>query len=253
MNRIASERNRRILEQGRQLVGYFLIGYPGREECINILKKSQDLGVTIFEIGYPAKNAAFDGQVIKDAQKVIDKAVGTDMAYWAKLRETVSQPLWVMGYSGDLVDTGEYLEIAKQGYIDTLVIPDIDFEERTRIAKEVGEYGVDVMGFLNPKSTEAEKEAYFNNFSMIYYQMYAGPTGMNVEADGYADVLERAKKYNGAKVFAGFGINTPKRAKKLIEDGFFGVIIGTEMIKRLNKSEADLYNFIKEVKSAVGG
>jgi tryptophan synthase alpha chain len=52
--------------------------------------------------------------------------------------------------------------------------------------------------------------------------------------------------------FGGFGISTPEMAKLLLDHGFAGVVVGTAMIKKLNSSSDELYEFVRKLKKAAG-
>lgn len=252
MNKIVSKRNLKIVEKGRKLlVGYLLAGYPGKESFLRVVAKCEEAGVDIFEIGFPSSDPAYDGEVIRNAHQIVDNSICSDEDYWELIRKTVRQPIWVMGYKKDLIDTGFYKVLAKKGLADALVIPDISFEERKKLGEEVGVFGVDIIGFVNPEMEDSNIEECFSSTPIVYQQLYSGLTGMPVVSDDFKDVLDKARKYGNTKVFAGFGISTPQRVSQLLGCGFDGVIIGTAMIKKLNDSEEELFNFIKELTAAV--
>lgn len=251
MNNIVSERNINVLKSNRKLlVAYLLAGYPEKELFLNILSHCEEAGTDIFEVGFPSWDPSADGEVIRKAHQMVDPSIRSDYGYWELIRKTVTKPIWLMAYKKDLIDTGFYKKLVQGRLVDALVIPDMSCEEQLMLGKEVFEYGVDVVGFVNQDMSDSELENCFENTALIYQQLYTGSTGMSVETDDFESILQRGKKHPYVKVFAGFGINTPKRVHQLLSRGFDGVIIGTAMIKRLNISEAELLKFIKELKSA---
>ena len=48
-------------------------------------------------------------------------------------------------------------------------------------------------------------------------------------------------------IFGGFGITSGDRARELLERGFDGVIVGTDMMRRLNNSREERYEFVEEL------
>ncbi len=251
MNSIISGRNINVIKNGREfLVAYLLAGYPDKESFLNILSHCEEAGTDIFEVGFPSGNPSADGEVIRKAHETVDLEICRDYGYWKSIREAVTKPIWLMAYKKDLIDTGFYKKLVQGGLVDALVIPDMSCEEQIMLGKEVFEYGVDVVGFVNQDMSDSELENCFKNTALVYQQLYTGSTGMSVETDDFENILRRGKKHPYVKVFAGFGINTPKRVYQLLSRGFDGVIVGTAMIKRLNISEAELLKFIKELKSA---
>lgn len=248
---IASERNRICLGRRRLFVGYLLAGYPGKDSFFEILSNCEAAGLDIFEIGFPSKNPAGDGAIIKKAHGLTDLSLQKDLPYWQRIRNTVSNPVWVMGYEQDLIDSGFYKLLAQNGLADALVIPDISFDKRLSLQEELQPMGVDVLGFITPDMAPEEQQACFTKFSLIYQQLYSGPTGMAVEAKGFEEILSRAKQHQGLHVFAGFGIASSERAEELLDSGFDGVVIGTAMVSRLNRSKEDLTAFVKDLHETV--
>jgi tryptophan synthase alpha chain len=251
MIEIASVRNRKALEKGRLAVGYLLAGFPQKDSFLEILACCEAAGLDIFEIGYPSDNPVADGEVIRQAHASADLSVSTDISYWKRIRESVDRPVWVMAYKKDLIDTGFYKALARDGLADALVIPDATYEQRCSLLNEMKPMGIDVLGFVNPDMDIAEQEACFEDFALVYQQLYSGPTGMTVVTDNYRESLMRARKHKHLRVFAGFGIATPERAAQLLEDGFDGVVIGTAMMSKLNTSKEVLASFVEELGAAV--
>lgn len=252
MNEIVARRNLNVIKDGKKLlVGYLVGGYPQRESFLQLITDCETAGVDIFEIGFPSADPSSDGEVIRNAHSKVDPTVCSDESYWELIRNTTTRPIWLMAYKRDLIDTGFYKTLAKKRLIDALVIPDMSFEEHQKLGEEIAAYGVDVVGFVNPEMKDRELEKCFASTALVYQQLYAGPTGMSVVSDNFEEILGKGRRYKHVRMFAGFGISTPKRVNQLLRSGFDGVIVGTAMIKKLNDSENKLLDFIKELNSAV--
>jgi tryptophan synthase alpha chain len=251
VKKIVSKRNSNVIKAGKKLlVGYLLAGYPQKGVFLKLIDDCENVGIDIFEIGFPSTNPSSDGEVIRSAHLRVDESVCYDESYWTAIRKAIRQPIWVMAYKKDLIDTGFYRVLIEKGLIDALVIPDLSFEERQKLGEEIAAFGVDTVGFVNPEMQDNELEACFSSSTLVYYQLYSGPTGMSVISDDFAEILEKSRSYKDVKVFAGFGINTPQRVNQLLTKGFDGVIVGTAMIKNLNESEQKLLTFVKELAAA---
>jgi tryptophan synthase alpha chain len=252
MTKVLSARNKAILEnRGKLLVGYLVAGYPDPESFLSILKGCTDAGLDIFEIGFPSTVPFLDGEIIQQAHQAVDRSISTDIEYWKKYRKTIENPIWIMGYKDDLMKGNFYRQLAENGLVDNFVIPDMLEEDRRIMAEELKSYDVNVMAFVNPDMTNQEIEKCLSDEDLIYQQLYAGPTGMTVVEDHFEEILSRAKKHPDVRIFAGFGINTPKRVKQLLASGFDGAVIGTAMVKKLNESPQALFNFIRSVKREI--
>ncbi len=248
---IASNRNRIAVEKGKLTVGYLLASFPQKDSFLDVISGCESAGLDVFEIGYPSDDPVADGEIIRQAHGLVDLSVREDILYWKKIRNTVNKPIWVMAYKKNLIDSGFYKTLAQEGLADAFVIPDATYEQRLALLYELKPLGVDVLGFINPDMDRDEQEACFENFTLVYQQLYSGPTGLTVITNDYAELLARARMHNNLFVFAGFGINTCERAEQLIKSGFDGVIVGTAMMSKLNTSQHELFSFVKELVEAV--
>ena len=251
MNVIHSIRNRKAVESGKLFVGFLLAGYPDKQSFLDIIKGCDCAGIDVFEVGFPANDPFYDGEVIRSAQQKTDKNICRDIDYWEKIRRATNKPIWLMGYRADLIESGFYKILASKHLVDAYIIPELTMKERIDMARELEPFGIDIMGFINPNQCSSEKRICFENFSLVYQQLYDGPTGMAVVTDDYKDLLEWALSYDHVYEFAGFGINSSARAEELLTGGFHGVIIGSSMICRLNESKDKLYEFTRELAATV--
>jgi len=226
------------------LAGYFLGAYPNEDASIDLFKKAA-ADLDILEIGYPSKNPAWDGEIIKKAHKEVMSRGCPDLSYWQRLRSTIKKPIWIIAYKEDFVDSGLYNSFADLGLNDVFVLPDCSDTERFRLAEELAPKGIDVMGFANPSMSFEYFRSIAGKHKSIYFQLYVGKTGSTgIESDPLP-YLEIARTVPSLKIFAGFGITTVEKSRRLIKQGFDGVIIGTAFLKALNESEKKLLDLIR--------
>ncbi len=251
MSDVMSARNRLALEKRRRLlVGFLLAGYPSRDGFIEAVIQSAAAGLDILEVGFPSQNPANDGHVIKEANRLADLSIWDDMAYWERIRKAVDVPLWVMGYNAELLDTPRYLNLAKAGVVDALVLPNLSLTQRTALAEQLAPYGCDVLGFVNPETPLEDAKTCFAEAPLVYMQLYVGQTGKKVERDTFGPLLKLSQEIGRTNLFAGFGIDTPQRVRYLLDQGFAGAIVGTAMVSHQNESLQNLLQFIQTMKAA---
>lgn len=232
------------------VVGYLTAGYPDRESFFRIVKTCEERGLSVLEIGFPSKNPQADGEVIRRAHAQVDPAIATDLDFWRKLRQTVSIPIWVMGYEADLSEDGMYRKLAEEGIADAYVIPDASFDRQLHIKSELLPYKTEMVPLVSADMDSRQIDRTLRSFPLIYQQLYQGVTGMNVAGDGYKALLQYNLKHGDNRLFAGFGISTVERVQELFANGFYGAVIGTEILRKLNESEEKLYAFIEELHTA---
>jgi tryptophan synthase alpha chain len=254
MIKVKSPNNQQILKKnGHILVGYLTAGYPDKESFYETLRECEKAKIDIFEIGYPAKKPLADGEVIQQAHQAIDMTIATDLQFWQRVRNEIESPIWLMAYKDDIMENNFCLELAKEKLIDAIVIPDMTFEERQELETKLVDFEVDVVGFISPDMITEQVQQCLENTALIYQQLYAGPTGMQISSDNYSQILRLAKQYNHINIFAGFGISTPERVNELLRNGFDGVIVGTAMMKKRRNSLKELVNFVELLKEATEG
>lgn len=252
MKKIYSHLTKKIVdEKSRILVGYLLAGYKDKDNFFKSVEVLDSKGVDIIEIGYPSDNPYADGEVISSAHSMVDKDVSCSLEFWQETRSKTQKAIWLMAYSKDFLETGKYIEFAKAGVMDGIVIPDADYNLRLKVQSEIAQYGVDVIGFVNPSMNSGELCNVFDDFTMVYAQLYVGQTGMKREGDSYHDMLDFIKSDGRVIAFAGFGLNSASKVNKVLNEGFAGAIVGTELIKKLNNSMVTLEDFVVDIVKVV--
>ena len=129
MNRIdkAFKKSKKILSI------YFSAGYPRIGDTIPIMKKLQESGVDMIEIGMPFSDPLADGPVIQKSSNIALKNGMTSMVLFKQLekaREEIKIPLIIMGYFNPIMQFGveKFCEKCNQVGIDGLIIPDLPVE-----------------------------------------------------------------------------------------------------------------------------
>lgn len=249
-----NERMQRYIDGNTHLfVGYLTAGYPEQETFFECLRECCKRGLPVLEIGFPSANPYQDGEVIQNAHAKVGTSLCRDMDFWRRLRAETEVPIWLMGYREDLVDTGFCRKLAAEGLFDVLVIPNMDVEDRIQLKLEMTGYHVDVIGFVSTDDSFGTIVKNFQEFKLIYQRLYTGPTGVMTNNEDYEELLDYSKMLHRNIIFAGFGISSGERVRELIEKGFYGAVIGTEIMKKLNRSAGELYEFVEELSGIMKG
>jgi len=194
------------------------------------------------------------GLVKADALKLaMDARVQHEtMAYWRKLRHTTDAPLWAMGYKREVIASGLYVELAREGLLDGLVLPDCSLAEQLEITRDMEPYGVDVIRFVHAAMNEAELQAALEGATIVYAQLYTGATGNPfAQFKDLGELCRRVKRYTDAMVLAGFGLRSPERVRAAVESGFDAAVVGSVFVARCENGEVDyLYRLIADMKEA---
>lgn len=259
-----SFRNRAAWDAAKQkqealLIGYIVGGDPDLERSLELCSEVVAAGVDIVEIGVPSRFPVFDGEVIRRGHKralahdyIREEALPRE--YWARLREAVDTPIWAMGYQRDLIETGLYMEMAQNGWIDGLVLPELSVSEHRGIEEQfaqLGDIGVDVVRFIHSGMDEEELELTVTGATIIYAQTYSGATGDPLVqlGDDLETLCRRARRFSGAMIVAGFGLRDSGRVRTAVDSGFDGAVVGSALVARCEHGEMDsLYRLIADMK-----
>lgn len=249
---IFNERMKKCVEQNQHVfVGYITAGYPDRETFFELVEECANRGLSILEVGFPSGDPYEDGEVIRKAHEQVGTDLCRDMEFWRQLRSRTDIPIWLMGYEKDLIQTGIYRTMAEEKLFDALVISNMGIADRVALKKEMQSYGVDVVGFVSNDDSFHEVAESSKEFKIIYQRLYTGPTGVKNDSTDYEELLDYSQMFCKNVVFGGFGISSGSRVRELLERGFFGTIIGTEMMRKLNRSREELYDFVEELSGIV--
>src|SRR5699024_4079767 len=91
-----------------------------------------------------------------------------------------------------------------------------------------------------------------NNDGFAYVLSGKGSTGGRGELSlNYKKTMKEIRKCSGIHIQVGFGIYEKEQIKKLVQSDVDGAIIGSEIIRKIDKRDKDLMgNYIKELKKA---
>lgn len=242
-----------IEENPHMYVGYLTAGYPDRETFFQLVSECCKRGMPALEVGFPSGNPYEDGEVIRQAHSQVGTELGHDMEFWRRLRRETNMPIWLMGYREDLVDTKVCYELAEEGLFDVLVIPNMEIDGRLKLKEEMREFHIDMMGFVSTEDSFLVISKNFQEFPLIYQRLYCGPTGVKTNNKDYEELLDYSKMLHRNTIFAGFGISSGERVRELIDKGFYGAVIGTEIMRKLNQSPQELYRFVEELTRVTKG
>lgn len=258
--RLAGRRNRlawkRALKRREALlIGYAVAGDPDLDRSIQIAGEMVESGVDILEIGVPSADPRFDGEIIRRAHRRALRHPDVEkgqlpLFYWPRLRARTDAPIWAMGYRRELVDSGLYMEMARNGWIDGLVLPDCTLEEQRDVGQRVAELGVDVIRFVHAAMSDRELREAVDGAGILYVQLYRGTTGdLMARLEHLRPLCARLRRYTDALLVAGFGLSTAERVREAVESGFDGAVVGTALVACCERGELDhLYRMIADMK-----
>jgi len=254
MNRI----NKKLLENQKLLSIYFTAGYPALEDTVPILKKLEDSGVDMVEIGLPFSDPLADGPTIQaSSTQALKNGMTTQLLFeqLKDIRKSVQIPLIIMGYFNPILQYGVEAFCAKcqEIGIDGLILPDLPLAEYDLHYRNIFEkYGLINIFLITPQTSEErirEIDSASNGF--IYMVSSASTTGKTAgfgeTQTTYFDRIAALKLKQPTVV--GFGINNAETFKMATKKAN-GAIIGSAFIKMLQtKGINGIEPFVRSIKN----
>lgn len=231
-------------------IGFLPLSYPNEKDMISTVLELERLGMDMIEIGFGGVNPYMDGEIIKNAYESIKRNnifIEDIFKVIKSIRKVSEIPIVLMTYRAEIVNKNKsFFEKFKEVGGDALIIPDM----RVNDEKKFLEQDLMIIPVINTVDIEHAKIANAHKDGFIYCISRNGKTG-----EGKIDfkTLEKKidlirKSYNG-DIFLGFGMGNYRnivKTKRYID----GVIIGTDIIKKLNLNKlnsyiVDICNFLK--------
>ena len=163
---------------------YFTAGYPDLEDTSKVIKKLENSGVDMIEIGLPFSDPLADGPTIQaSSTQALENGMTTEKLFeqLTDIRKEVKIPLLIMGYFNPILQYGidAFCKKCSETGIDGLIIPDLPVDvyqkEYMAIFEKYDLFNV----FLITPQTSVDRINYIDHISngFIYMVSSASTTG----------------------------------------------------------------------------
>ncbi len=225
----------------KALIAYLTVGYPNIETTYKVASILANEGCDIIELGIPFSDPLADGVTIQRAsyqalQHGITPQVCLEVAH--QLRQRTAIPLVFMTYYNPVFNFGleAFCQASVRAGIDGLIIPDLPPEEGTELETIANKSKLDLIYLLAPTSTEEHISMVARRSKgFIYLVSVTGVTGArDTLPPELEDFVKRVRQKAEQPLCVGFGISSPKQAKRVarVADG---VIIGSHFIRLMEE------------------
>lgn len=251
LNRAFKER-----EANQKLMNLFVTaGFPHKEATVPLIKKLEENGADIIELGMPYSDPLADGPTIQQAsEQALKEGVTLDGIFdmVAKIREESGIPIVLMGYINPVLHYGieAFCKKASESGVDGLIIPDIPPEEAHIIRDSARANGLSLVYLVAP-NTPDERMRRIDSTSegFVYCVSVTGVTGAREGDEVYLSVnrfIDRvvANVTQNPRLI-GFGIKNHEDAMRISEK-VEGFIVGSAVIKNIQQHYPDS-NWMEQV------
>ena len=223
---------------------YITAGYPKLDDTVAIAQELAKSGVDMIEIGMPFSDPLADGPTIQKSSEIaLKNGITLDKIFEqiAKIRQTVSIPIMMMGYYNQLLQYGTvaFFERAKAVGVNGFIIPDLPLNIYQKNYKTTLQHlGLDMVFLITPQTSDARiKFIDSESTGFLYVVSSFAITGS--KSDLQQNQLDYFKRINTLDLknpkLIGFGISNKKTFDTACQYAD-GAIIGSAFIKALANS-----------------
>ncbi len=232
------------------LMPFLVSGYPNGSTFSKLLKRFEQSGADLIEIGIPFSDPLADGKTIQaSSQKALEKGVSVEKTFQLLSGlKNFKTPLILMSYFNPIFHYGFERFVRKSFDLGVrgLIIPDLIPEEGRQFEKICTHHNVDLIYLLAPTSNSTRRQLIIKRaHGFIYLVSLAGVTGARKALPpSLVNWIRQVKIESHLPVCVGFGISDVRQAGKLSRAAD-GIIIGSAIIDKINGSKGS-DNIVRE-------
>ena len=246
MSKRLDEKLAKLRADGRTgLYIYVTAGCPSAEATVDIVRRAEEAGADVIELGLPFSDPMADGPVIQEAS-VIALRNGMTMAKALEVVKEIRRhseiPLIGMGYINMVNHYGfeKFVTDFKAAGMDGVIFPDVPHEESEDMRRVCAAHDFTLTEFITPGTTEERMaETCRGARGFIYCISNYGVTGVKeIDYSIIGSVCKAARRYTDVPLAIGFGIGTPEAAARAGKQAD-GVIVGSAVVKQIIDGNID--------------
>ena len=246
MSKRLDEKLAKLRAEGRTgLYIYVTAGCPSAEATVDIVRRAEEAGADVIELGLPFSDPMADGPVIQEAS-VIALKNGMTMAKALEVVKEIRRhseiPLIGMGYINmvNLYVFEKFVTDFKAAGMDGVIFPDVPHEESADMRRICAAHDFTLTEFITPGTTEERMaETCKDARGFIYCISNYGVTGVKeIDYSIIGSVCKAARRYTDVPLAIGFGIGTPEAAARAGKQAD-GVIVGSAVVKQIIDGNID--------------
>jgi tryptophan synthase alpha chain len=257
MNGIARVFEEKAARGEGALIGYVTAGDPEPEQTPIVAEALIEGGVGILELGLPFSDPIADGPTIQ-AASVRALSAGTTprkvLEIAREIKRRCDVPVVIMTYYNPVFRMGLecFFGLAKDYSVDGLIVPDLPIEEAAEYVENARASSVDTI-FLAAPSTSARrlKKIVACSSGFLYLVSHFGVTGEREKVeDSTIQLIRHVLPYTKGRVplAIGFGVSKPDHARRIIQAGADGVIVGSAFVNVIQRNAGDFDKVVAELR-----
>lgn len=253
---------KKAFDHGKAFIPFVTAGDPDLETTERLILAMANAGADLIEIGIPFSDPVAEGIVIQRAdERALASGTTTDKIFdlVKRLRTVTDVPLALMTYINPIFVYGseKFMSKCKETGIDSVIVPDLPFEEKDELLPSCAQYGIDLISLIAPTSKERITTIAKEAQGFVYCVSSLGVTGVRSEiTTDIGAMVSHVKASQNIPCAVGFGISTPQQAKQMaaVADG---VIVGSAIVRLVEEhgrqSVPIVEDYVRSMKAALAG
>lgn len=246
MSKRLDEKLAKLRADGRTgLYIYVTAGCPNAEATVDIVRRAEEAGADVIELGLPFSDPMADGPVIQEASVIALRngmTIKKALEIVKEIRKHSEIPLIGMGYINMVHHYGfeQFVTDFKAAGMDGVIFPDVPHEESEDMRRICAAHDFTLTEFITPGTTEERMaETCKDARGFIYCISNYGVTGVKeIDYSIIGAVCKAARRYTDVPLAIGFGIGTPEAAARAGKQAD-GVIVGSAVVKQIIDGNID--------------
>jgi tryptophan synthase alpha chain len=244
------------------LIGYVTAGDPKPEFTPQVAEALVKGGVDILELGVPFSDPIADGPTIQAASVRALQAGTTPkmvLGMAGQIKRRLGVPVAILTYYNPVFHMGlkNFFRLASNFGVDGIVVPDLPVEEAEAYREAAGSCGVDTIFLAAPSTSDERLRKIVSCTSgFLYVVSHFGVTGAREALeDSTVRLVKRVLPFTSGRVplAVGFGISKPEHAKRIIQSGADGVIVGSAFVNIVREHQRNVDRMLAELEAAARG
>ncbi|MBW9224057.1 tryptophan synthase subunit alpha [Methanothermococcus sp. SCGC AD-155-E23] len=225
----------------KKLVSFIVAGDPNIEATLRFMRALSRYS-DIIELGIPFSDPMADGETIQKANVRALKGgmrISKVFDIIREFRRYSNTPVVVMTYYNPVFNMGveNFVRRLKEAGGNGLIVVDLPVEEAGDYLSICRRYNIGTVFLAAPNTPEERLRKIDRACSLFLYlvSLY-GTTGVREDISNLAiNFLKRAKRICKNPIYVGFGISRKEHARRFIEAGADGVVVGSAYVKIIER------------------
>ncbi|MHA1237817.1 MAG: tryptophan synthase subunit alpha [Candidatus Odinarchaeia archaeon] len=241
----------------KALITYITAGDPTIKHTYKLVKALVEGGADILELGVPFSDPVADGPTIQSASQRALKSGVTPIKVINMVKEIKKEfdiPTVLLTYYNPVFKMGlkTFFETAENAEVDGVIVPDLPVEEAYEYKVEAEKHCVNTIFLASPSTTPSRLNRIIKYCSgFLYLVSIFGVTGARKNIQKITiETVKKIHKYTETKIplAVGFGVSTPQHVQLIVNAGAEGVIVGSAIIKLIEKNLNNPQKMLSDVR-----